>query len=90
MIRDFLVVDASKTSDGAREAIGQRMLAAWPFLTADGTLEALSGLAATGGFWTVTVGDTSPSPWGQPGTRIRATRLGRRLVMVWMPGQSPD
>ena len=33
VIRDFLVVDASKTSDGAREAIGQRMLAAWPFLS---------------------------------------------------------
>ena len=47
-------------------AIGQRMLAAWPFLAADGTLEALSGLAAAGGFWTVTVADTSPSPWGQP------------------------
>ncbi len=89
MIRDFLVVDAAKSSDGARDAIGQRMLAAWPFLATDGTLEALSGLAAAGGFWTISVADTAPSPWGRRGTRLRATRLGRRLVIVWMPAQEP-
>ena len=86
-IRDFVVVDAAENAPEARQGLGQRMLAMWPVLAADGTLESLSGLAGAGGFWTTTVNNASDAPWGEVGSRLRATRLGRRLVVVWRDGQ---
>lgn len=82
-IRDFVVVDAAENAPTAREGLGQRLLAMWPFLASDGTHESLSGLVGAGGFWTTTVNAPSDAPWGSLGSRLRATRLGRRLVLVW-------
>lgn len=82
-IRDLVVVDAATTAPEAHAALGQRVLAAWPFLANDGTMGALSRLAGSGGFWSDTVGSESSAPWGRVGTKLRATRLGRRLIMVW-------
>lgn len=85
-VRDFVVVDAAQNAPDARAAIGERMLSAWPVLATDGTLEALTGLATTGGMWTITQAVTSEAPWATAGTRLRAARLGHRLVMLWRPG----
>lgn len=84
-IRDLVVVDAAPDAPQARAALGQRVLAAWPFLASDGTIESLSRLAGAGGFWADTVTSDSSAPWGRVGTRLRATRLGLRLIVVWHP-----
>jgi hypothetical protein len=90
VIRDFVVQDATQTMTKATDWFGRRLLEIWPFLAADGVAQALSGLARSGGSWTMTVAIGSPAPWGLPGSRIRAVRLGSRIVLVWRPGRESD
>ncbi len=89
-VRDFLVREAAEHLPGSDRWLGRRMLEIWPFLTQDGTSQALAGLIHAGGSWTTTVGSGSPAPWGNPGSQVRAVRLGRRIVMVWRPGRVLD
>ena len=50
-----------------------------------------SSLTSSGGVWTMTVTHASDSPWGRPGTRLRAVRLGHRVVVAWrLPPGSPE
>jgi hypothetical protein len=86
LIRDFVVQDASGQLAQADAWRGRRLLELWPSAAADGMGSALSELARTGGSWTMTVGVASGGPWGTPGSRVRAVRLGRRVVIVWRPG----
>ena len=86
VVRDFVVQDASAHLVHSEEWIGRRLLELWPSAAADGMGQALSELARTGGSWTMTVAIGSDGPWGAPGSRIRAVRLGRRVVLVWRPG----
>ena len=77
------VVDAAPDLTDAPDWLGRRLLELWPDLAADGTWTTLIGLARTGGLWTTTVTAPSDAPWGTPGTRVRALRLGRYIVLVW-------
>jgi hypothetical protein len=86
VIRDFVVQDVSPLVARADGWSGRRFLELWPSAAADGMGQALSELARTGGSWTLTVGFASEGPWGSPGSRVRAVRLGRRVVLVWRPG----
>jgi hypothetical protein len=86
VVRDFVVQDVSPHVVRADGWIGRRFLELWPSAAADGMGQALSDLARTGGSWTLTVGFPSECPWGSPGSRVRAVRLGRRVVLVWRPG----
>ena len=87
LIRDFVVQDASAHLAEANAWKGRRFLELWPSSAADGVGDALSELARTGGSWMMTVAVASDGPWGTPGSRIRAVRLGRRVVIVWRPGE---
>ncbi|MGB7983437.1 MAG: ANTAR domain-containing protein [Candidatus Nanopelagicales bacterium] len=87
---DFVVKNAADQVSGSSEWLGRRLLEIWPFLAQDGTSEALAGLIRAGGYWTTTVGSGSPAPWGSSGSRIRAVRLGGRIVVVWRPGRVVD
>ncbi len=87
VVRDFVVQDVAEQVAGSREWVGRRLLEIWPFLAQDGTSQALAGLVHAGGSWTTTVGNGSQAPWGTPGSRVRAVRLGRRIVVVWRPGR---
>ena len=86
VVRDFVVRGVSPQVVGAEEWTGRRLLELWPSAAADGMGQALTELARTGGSWTLTVGFASEGPWSSPGSRVRAVRLGRRVVLVWRPG----
>jgi hypothetical protein len=85
---DFVVQDVAEQVPGGGDWLGRRLLEIWPQLVDDGTITALAGLVRTGGSWTTTVGVASGVPWGRVGSRVRAVRLGRRLVVVWRPRAS--
>ena len=88
-IRDFVIQDAAQQLPG-EDWLGRRMLELWPELADDGLAQSLAGLVRTGGSWTVTNTVVSDAPWGVPGSRVRAVRLGRRIVLVWRPaGHGP-
>ena len=86
VVRDFVVQDVSPQVVRADGWTGRRLLELWPSVASDGIGQALSELARTGGSWTLTVGFATEGPWGSPGSRVRAVRLGRRVVLVWRPG----
>jgi hypothetical protein len=90
IVRDLVVQDAALQLSAGREWLGRRLLELWPFLAEEGIAQSLAGLARSGGAWTTTVATPSAAPWGIPGTRIRAVRLGRRIVLVWRPGRTAD
>ena len=90
VIRDLVVQDVSQQVGEGTEWIGRRLLETWPCLAGDGVAQALSVLAHSGGSWTTTVTDDSAAPWGIPGSRIRAVRLGRQIVLAWRPGRTAD
>jgi hypothetical protein len=90
VVRDFVVQDASDQADGSGRWLGRRFLELWPFTAQDGMATALAGLAQSGGSWSMTVATSSEAPWGIPGSRLRAVRLGRRIVLVWRPGRVAD
>jgi hypothetical protein len=90
VVSDFVVLDASAVLAEATGWVGRRLLEMWPGLAEDGTASDLAGLARAGGAWTMTVATASPTPWGLPGSRIRAVRLGSRIVLVWRPGRESD
>jgi hypothetical protein len=86
LIGDFVVQDASPQLREASGWIGRRLIELWPSVTTDGLGQSLVGLARSGGSWTMTVGVASDGPWSTPGSRVRAVRLGHRIVLVWRPG----
>ena len=87
LVRDFVVRDASPQLREAPTWIGRRLLELWPSIAVGGGIgQSLVGLARAGGSWTMTVAVASDGPWGTPGSRVRAVRLGRRVVLVWRPG----
>ncbi len=88
LVRDFVVQDASPQLHEAPAWIGRRLLEVWPGSAAGGIAQDLVGLARTGGSWTMTVSVPSEGPWGTPGSRVRAVRLGRRVVLVWRLGST--
>jgi hypothetical protein len=90
VIRDFVVQDTAAQVEGGQDWIGRRFLEVWPTAATDGTSAALAGLAQSGGSWTMNVAVASPAPWGIPGSRVRAVRLGPRIVLVWRPGRVGD
>jgi hypothetical protein len=90
VVTDFVILDASAVLTDASGWVGRRLLEMWPGLAEDGTAPALTGLARSGGTWTTTVADKSSAPWGVPGSRIRAVRLGSRVGLVWRPGRESD
>jgi hypothetical protein len=84
-IRDFVVLDAAHQIPGGADWLGRRLLELWPSAAQDGMLPGLVSLARAGGVWTTEVSDASDAPWGVPGSRVRAVRLGQRIVLVWRP-----
>jgi hypothetical protein len=83
---DFLVVDASLTPGGrSTDWLGRRLRELWPSLVEDGTWDSLQGLVRYGGTWSATVAEPGDAPWGTVGARVRAVRIGRRVVLVWRP-----
>ena len=58
----------------------------WPSAVHDGMFEGLVALMRAGGVWTSEFSDQSDAPWGAPGSRVRAVRLGQRVVLVWRRG----
>lgn len=90
VIRDLVVQDVAQQLTDGPEWIGRRLLETWPCLAEDGVARALTCLARSGGSWTMTVAIGSAAPWGIPGSRIRALRLGGRIVLVWRPGRTAD
>jgi hypothetical protein len=86
VLEDFIVQDASPQLRGSAGWVGRRLIEIWPSVVSDGIGESLVGLAHSGGSWTMTVAVASDGPWGTPGSRIRAVRLGSRIVLVWRPG----
>lgn len=84
---DFVVADAS-LHPGMRSTdwLGRRVREMWPSLMVDGTFASLAGLVRLGGMWSSTVPGDGDAPWGTGGTRIRAVRIGRRVVLVWRQG----
>jgi hypothetical protein len=90
VVKDFVVQDTSTVLVGSQGWIGRRLLELWPEAAHDGLEQALAGLARAGGAWTTTVAVGSPTPWGVRGSRIRAVRLGPRIVLVWRPGRESD
>ena len=85
LTKDFVVKDASPLVGEANAWLGRRLFEVQPSLAGDGIGRSLLGLSRTGGLWTMTVAVTSDGPWGTLGTRIRALRMGDRLVLVWRP-----
>lgn len=84
-VRDLVVQDVAVQVEPGSEWLGRRVLEVWPALASDGTVSALVGLVRSGGSWTTTVGIGSDAPWATPGSRVRAVRLGHRVVVVWRP-----
>lgn len=87
--RQHLVVqDSSEDIAEATDWLGRRLLEIWPALATDGTWDALSRLVRTGGYWSTTISAPGAGPWGTPGARLRAVRVGSRVVVVWRrPGR---
>ena len=85
MASDFVVRDVAATVDAGHSWIGRRLLEIWPDLSESPTLESLRGLVRAGGSWSAATIEPSSAPWGTPGSRVRAVRLGRRVVLVWRP-----
>lgn len=81
----FVVRDASQILPDSADWLGYGLVELWPDLVQDGALDSLLTLASTGGFWTTTITTASPLPWGIPGARVRAIRIGSRIVLVWRP-----
>lgn len=81
----FRVRDTSLDLPGATEWLGRCLLELWPDLATDGTWNNLAALARDGGAWSTTVTAPTSAPWGTPGSRLRALRLGHHLVLVWRP-----
>jgi hypothetical protein len=86
LVRDFVVQDASPLLREGHAWIGRRLLEVWPSIATGEIADSLVGLARAGGSWTMTVAGASDGPWGTPGSRVRAVRLGHRVVLVWRPG----
>lgn len=84
--RDFVVQDAAQQIPDGADWLGRRLLVMWPSAAQDGMLEGLVSLVRAGGAWTTEVATSSEAPWGTPGSRVRAVRLGQRIVLVWRPG----
>jgi hypothetical protein len=97
VVRDFVVQAASTALPGIARCLGRRVVELWPGLVTDGTARALTELARVGGTWTGTQppgASAEPqaegAPWSVPGTTIRATRIGTRVVVLWRePGAAP-
>lgn len=89
---DSVVEDAAHRLVGADTWLGRRWVEVWPTAIHDRVWSALEELRASGGAWSMTVDGTEPGdmPWGRPGTRVRAVRLGRRIVIVWRPPIADD
>jgi hypothetical protein len=85
-IGDFAVLDAAQHIPGGAEWLGRRLLELWPAAARDGMLRGLVSLTHAGGAWSTEVASESDAPWGAPGSRVRAVRLGQRIVLVWRPG----
>jgi hypothetical protein len=84
LVRDFVLQDvAPSAGPRADDWLGHRLLEAWPALAEDAVFEALKTLMQTGGSWSSTVTEAADVPWGNPGTQIRAVRLGKRVALVW-------
>ncbi len=86
MSQDFVIEDASSQVGLAQAWIGRRLLEVWPSAARGEVVQELSELARAGGSWTMTVTTAEEGPWGTPGSRVRAVRLNRRVVLVWRPG----
>lgn len=84
-VRQLIVQDVSQLLPDGTDWLGRRFLEIWPEAANDGTWDSLISLVRTGGRWTMTVGAACALPWGTPGTRLRAVRVGRRVAMVWRP-----
>lgn len=84
-IPDLVVQDASSQLDESGKWLGRRLVELWPTIVVDGIGQALAELVRSGGSWGMTVAVASDGPWGTPGSRVRAVRLGRYLVLVWRP-----
>jgi hypothetical protein len=83
-LRDFIVADASLSAvPTTTDWLGRRIRELWPSLLQDGTWDSLAGLLRYGGTWSGTVGASGDAPWSTPGARVRAVRIGRRVVLVW-------
>jgi hypothetical protein len=87
-VRDFVVQDAAVVVHDAPLWIGRRLLEIWPFLAQDAVCDALCTLVRTGGSWSSVVAQVSEAPWGRRGAKLRAVRLGQRVVLVWRPPDS--
>lgn len=86
VVRDFVIQDVAAAAGVPAQAwIGHRLLEIWPFLADDVVFDALRTLVQTGGSWSSTVAQESDAAWGQPGTQMRAVRLGQRVAVVWRP-----
>ena len=85
-IRDFVIQEAAQLIPGSSQWLGRRLLEMWPVAASDGLAHGLAGLVRAGGAWTTTVTTDSEAPWGSPGSRVRAVRLGQRIVLVWRTG----
>jgi len=85
-VRDFVVQDAAQQIPGWADWLGRRVVEMWPSAAQDGVLQGLASLVRAGGVWTRDIADASDAPWGAPGSRLRAVRLGQRIVLVWRSG----
>lgn len=85
-VGDFVVLDAAQQIRGGAGRVGRRLLELWPSAVQDGMFEGLLSLMRAGGVWTSEITDPSDAPWGVPGSKVRAVRLGQRVVLVWRPG----
>jgi ANTAR domain len=85
-IRDFVVQDVAHQIPGWADWLGRRLVEMWPSAAQDGVLQGLASLVRAGGVWTRDIADGSDAPWGVPGSRLRAVRLGQLIVLVWRSG----
>lgn len=84
-VHGFVVLSAAPGLVSSSDWLGRGLLELWPAAAQDGTLTGLRSLVQTGGAWSTTVSTPSDTPWGIPGSRVRAVRLGGRVVMAWRP-----
>lgn len=83
---DFVVLHAAQQIRGGTGWLGRRVLELWPSAVQDGIFESLVALMHAGGVWTSEFSGQSDAPWGAPGSKVRAVRLGQRVVLVWRRG----